>query len=250
MSYITTYTRKHFDPVHPEAELIDVWDIAHALPMICRGNGHVSSFWSVGEHCICCAKEALGRGYSRRLALACLLHDASECYMSDVPRPLKQEMPRYNEVEKNLLQVIYEKYLGSALTDEEERLLKQIDDDLLWYDLEILLEEKQPGEAPKLHFQLDYTVRSFAEVEQEYLDLFEKLREENKQYKVTAIQEDIDFGCEERSADSPVMAVVVLQGEDGSEKVTRQVDQLLYDREINEGDFVYFDERNELKKHK
>ena len=37
MSYITTYTRKHFDPVHPEAEKIDILDIAHALPLICRG---------------------------------------------------------------------------------------------------------------------------------------------------------------------------------------------------------------------
>lgn len=175
MSYITTYTRKHFDPVHPEAEKIDIRDVAHALPMICRGNGHVSTFWSVGEHCICCAKEALGRGYSRRLALACLLHDASECYMSDVPRPLKQEMPRYREVEDHLLKVIYEKYLGSDLTDEEGWRLKEIDNDLLWYDLEVLLEDKQSGEAPKLHFELDYTVRSFAEVEQEYLEMFKRL---------------------------------------------------------------------------
>lgn len=175
MSYITTYTRKHFDPVHPDPEKICVQDIAHALSMICRGNGHVSSFWSVGEHCICCAKEALGRGYSNRLALACLLHDASECYMSDVPRPLKQEMPRYREIEDQLLEVIYEKFLGSALTSKEQRLLKGIDDDLLWYDLEILLEEKQPGEAPKLHFELDYTVRAFEAVEREYLKMFEEL---------------------------------------------------------------------------
>ena len=67
-------------------------------------------------------------------------------------------------------------------------------------------------------------------------------------YRVTAIQEDLDFGCEERSADSPVLAVVILQGTDGSEKMTRQIDQMLYDREINEGDLVIFDERNELKK--
>ena len=118
MSYITTYTRNHFNPVHPEAEKIDIQDIAHALSLTCRGNGHVSSFWSVGEHCICCAKEALGRGYSNRQALACLLHDASECYMSDVPRPLKQEMPRYREVEEQLLQVIYNNFLGSSLTYE------------------------------------------------------------------------------------------------------------------------------------
>lgn len=61
-NYITTYTRKHFDPINPDAELICIEDIAHALPMICRGNGHVSSFWSVGEHCILCAKEAAAKG--------------------------------------------------------------------------------------------------------------------------------------------------------------------------------------------
>ena len=91
--------------------------------------------------------------------------------MSDVPRPLKQEMPRYREVEDQLLQVIYEKFLGSGLTDEEGRRLKEIDDDLLWYDLEVLLEDKQSGEAPN-------TVRPFAEVEQEYLELFKELYNE------------------------------------------------------------------------
>ena len=67
-------------------------------------------------------------------------------------------------------------------------------------------------------------------------------------YKVLEIQEDLDFGCEERSEDSPVMAVVLLKGEDGSEKMTRQVDQMLYDREINVVDFVVFDESMKLKK--
>ena len=38
MSYITTYTRKHFDPVHPDQENICIQDIAHALSMLCRGN--------------------------------------------------------------------------------------------------------------------------------------------------------------------------------------------------------------------
>ena len=90
--YITTYTGNHFKPTNPNPELIRIEDIAHALSMLCRGNGHVSSFWSVGEHCICCAKEAAGRGLSKKVVLACLLHDASECYMSDVPRPLKQNM--------------------------------------------------------------------------------------------------------------------------------------------------------------
>lgn len=67
-------------------------------------------------------------------------------------------------------------------------------------------------------------------------------------YKVKEIQEDLDFGCEERSEDSPVMAIVLLMGEDGREKMTRQEDQLLYARNIDVGDNVVFDENGQLKK--
>lgn len=74
--YITTYTGLHFRPTEPDSDLIRIQDIAHALSLICRGNGHVQTFWSVGEHCICCAKEAAARGFSERMILACLLHDA------------------------------------------------------------------------------------------------------------------------------------------------------------------------------
>ena len=61
-------------------------------------------------------------------------------------------------------------------------------------------------------------------------------------FKVQKIEEDIDFGCEERMDDEPVMAVVTLQDEAGAEKRVKMPDQLLYDREINEGDQVIFDE--------
>lgn len=175
MSIMNTYSGRKFDPMAITPGDIYLDDIAHALSLVCRGGGQIKWFYSVGQHSINCAKEALARGWSVRLALACLLHDASECYMSDVPRPLKQEMPDYKMYEKKLLKVIFEKYLGSDLTEEEERLLKEIDDDLLWYDLDVLLEEKQTGEAPKLHFKLDYTVRPFEVVEKEYLEMFEHI---------------------------------------------------------------------------
>ena len=51
--YITTYTGQHFEPTNPNPELIRIEDIAHALSMICRGNGHVKTFWSEGQHFIC-----------------------------------------------------------------------------------------------------------------------------------------------------------------------------------------------------
>ena len=48
-SYITTYTGKHFEPTNPDQEAICIGDIAHALSLITRGNGHVKTFWSVGS---------------------------------------------------------------------------------------------------------------------------------------------------------------------------------------------------------
>ena len=60
-NYITTYTGRHFEPTNPDLEAICIEDIAHALSLITCGNGHVKTFWSVGEHCLCCAKEAAAR---------------------------------------------------------------------------------------------------------------------------------------------------------------------------------------------
>ena len=168
--YITTYTGKHIDPVHPISDLICIEDIAHALSLICRGNGQVKTFFSVGQHCINCAREALARGYSNRIAFACLLHDASECYLSDVPRPFKKTLTGYKEQEENLLNLIYQKYLGNLLTSEEEK--KLIDDDMLWFDLTYLLNEKQTKQQPEVRITIDYKVRTFEEIENEYLELF------------------------------------------------------------------------------
>ena len=173
--YITTYTGDHFDPTLPEAEHLHIEDIAHALSLICRGNGHVKTFFCVGSHCINCAKEAAARGYSDRLVLACLLHDASEAYLSDVPRPFKKHLPAYKDLEQNLLNVIYTKYLGSPLTEEEERRIKCIDDDMLYFDLLTLLDEPSNRPEPELHINLSYEVRPFEDVEQEYLHLFHML---------------------------------------------------------------------------
>lgn len=172
--YITTYGGTHFDPTNPIAEDIHITDIAHALSLICRGNGHVKTFFSVGQHCINCALEAEARGYNERMILACLLHDASECYMSDVPRPFKKSLTDYLKQEEHLLDVIYTHFLGSPLTENEQKKLKEIDDDLLYYDLKELLNEKSECEPPALRIPLNYEVQPFEKVEEEYLRIFKK----------------------------------------------------------------------------
>lgn len=97
MTSITTYTKKTFDPLAPKEEFLDIHDIAHSLSLLCRANGHFPEFYSVGEHCLNCAREAQARGYSVRVQLACLLHDASEAYLSDVTRPVKSALPEYKK---------------------------------------------------------------------------------------------------------------------------------------------------------
>ena len=47
--YITTYTGNHIDPMNPDPAAISIRDIAHALSLICRGNGHVRSFSVTGN---------------------------------------------------------------------------------------------------------------------------------------------------------------------------------------------------------
>ena len=175
MSLITTYKGHHFDPMSPKDDLIDIDDIAHALSLQCRGNGQVTEFFSVGQHCILCCREALSEDFSPRMALICLLHDAGEAYLSDVPRPLKENMPGYVECENNLIDAIYKKFLGSSITPGEEKILKIIDDAYLWYDLKLLLNDEPITPEPDVGIKPRYGFRPFKETEDEYLQLFNEL---------------------------------------------------------------------------
>lgn len=67
-------------------------------------------------------------------------------------------------------------------------------------------------------------------------------------YTVLRIDEDLDFGCEERAEGTPVMAVVTLMDENGNKVVLRHPDQQLYDKDINENDEVSLTENQEIYK--
>ena len=63
-------------------------------------------------------------------------------------------------------------------------------------------------------------------------------------YTVKRIDEDLDFGCEERAEGSPVMAVVTLIESSGEELRVKVEDDLLYKNNINEGDKVCYDKND------
>ena len=67
-------------------------------------------------------------------------------------------------------------------------------------------------------------------------------------YTVKRIDEDLNFGCEERPDDAPVMAIVTLVDSSGKEVTVKAEDAKLYERNINEGDKVCLDVNNKLEK--
>jgi len=175
MSNITTYTKISMDPTKPTPDEIEIRDIAHALSLMCRANGHFPHFYSVAQHCNKCCTEALARGLSTRIQLICLLHDASEAYLSDITRPVKQSLPTYRKIEKVLQDLIYKKYLTISPTEQELQAVSEIDDALLYAEFSEIAHEKILNSPPLLFSSPQFAFVDFQTVEQEFLQNFEKL---------------------------------------------------------------------------
>lgn len=173
--FIITYTKLKFSPLACKPEDIEINDIAHALSLMCRANGHIKHFYSVAQHSINCAKEAKQRGLSAKLQLACLLHDASEAYLSDITRPIKRSLPQYQEFENILQSQIYCKFKLSDLTEQDFTDVKQIDDCLLYYELLELMDERIFDNEPFMASNPDFKQRDFIEVESEFVSLYKSL---------------------------------------------------------------------------
>jgi len=123
---IRTFTGIYMNVFEPTLEMICIEDIAHALSNQCRFGGHLPTFYSVAQHSIeCCAMA------EDKYKLQALLHDASEAYLIDVPRPIKTELSNYKEIEDNLMRLISEKF---GFTYPLEQQVKNIDEIQLRYE--------------------------------------------------------------------------------------------------------------------
>lgn len=173
--FIITFSKQKFSPLHAKAEEIDIIDIAHALSLMCRANGHIKHFYSVAQHCLNCTKEAEMRGLSEEIQLACLLHDASEAYISDITRPVKRSLPQYREYEEVLQNQIFGKFNLAHLTEAEHCFVKEIDDTLLYYELLELMNEEISDEQPQIFSVPDLEQRDFRSVEEAFLAEYGRL---------------------------------------------------------------------------
>lgn len=124
-AWIQTYSGRRFNPTKPYVDAIVIQDIAHALSMQCRFSGHVRKFYSVAQHSvlvsyICDSADALWG----------LMHDASEAYLVDVPRPLKRsgKFDAYLEFEANMQAAVCKRF---GLPEKEPVSVKKADKVLL-----------------------------------------------------------------------------------------------------------------------
>lgn len=103
--WMQCFSGGQFWPLDPRAEEIHIADIAHALSMQCRYAGHCLRFYSVAEHSV-----KLSHVVSPENALWALLHDASEAYLVDVPRPVKPYLTGYKDAEARVMAAVCERF--------------------------------------------------------------------------------------------------------------------------------------------
>lgn len=130
-TYIRLHSGRKFDFMDIKNAPILIEDIAHALANTCRYGGHCPQFYSVAQHSV-----LVSHRVPREYRLQALLHDASEAYLGDVVKPLKNLLPDYQEIEKKLEREIFKRFgvpatMAQCVKDADAVLLmeEQID---LW----------------------------------------------------------------------------------------------------------------------
>lgn len=111
------WIRTRYGRFHADSPVFNVADIAHALGLIVRFNGHVSRFYSVAEHSLLVA--GLMANYTGGNPFEGLMHDATEAYLSDVPKPFKQKLVDLDKWDKRLESALRAQYsLPASVTAE------------------------------------------------------------------------------------------------------------------------------------
>lgn len=128
---IRTSSGIYINVFEPTEEMICIEDIAHSLAYQCRFGGHLPEFYSVAQHSVICMLNV-----PEELKLEALLHDASEAYLLDMPKPIKERLPEYKRVEDNLMRVIAKKFgftypLNKEVKETDARILQSEWNDLM-----------------------------------------------------------------------------------------------------------------------
>ncbi len=167
--WFQTASGRIFYPHAPKPEEVFLGDIARALAMQCRFNGHCESFYSVAEHSrwvslrvapveeldvLSKATSDLGKAaYDDlvHLGLLGLMHDAAEAYVGDLVSPIKhvEGLRAFREIENDIQRCIanrfdFQPYASGPKSYETNPVVKLA-------DRRMLLTEKRDLRKPSRH---------------------------------------------------------------------------------------------------
>jgi len=103
---IATISGRVVDLAAPTPDMIDIEDIAHALSLLCRYNGHVEYHYSVAQHSCLVHDWIAERRFGPETCFVGLMHDATEAYVGDMATPLKAMMGAYCIIEARIAKAI------------------------------------------------------------------------------------------------------------------------------------------------
>jgi hypothetical protein len=94
-----------FWPLDPRPEEVFLDDISEALAKQCRFGGCCRFPYSVAQHSVHVSYQV-----PAQWALVGLLHDATEAYCVDVPRPIKRFLAGYQDIENRIWKAVAERF--------------------------------------------------------------------------------------------------------------------------------------------
>lgn len=175
-TWIQTYTGRRFWPLDPRPNEVTIGDIAHALSMICRYNGHTRRFYSVAEHSILLCRYILDHWPAYKIEqLQALMHDAAEAYLCDIPRPVKPMLPGYREAEHRV-EVAIQTAFGLPFPGHS-KMTKTIDQRILYDEANALMGVDSIAWHQRFAPGLDVEIRCLSpeQAEAEFLEEFHRL---------------------------------------------------------------------------
>lgn len=153
-SWMQSFSGAMIWPLDPRPDEVHYDDLVVGLARECRYGRMCREFYSVAEHSVIVSqyaeKLARERGYSEGTALAAarigLLHDGSEAFLGDVPRPIKHQpaMRGYRRLEKKWQRAINTRFAAYQGASAHEvclalLLVKEVDTRLLLDEIEALM---------------------------------------------------------------------------------------------------------------
>jgi hypothetical protein len=193
---INTASGKEISLLDPKPEQMDILDMACAMSKICRYGGRLKPFYSVAQHSILvsifCDRADRYPGF---------MHDATETYLGDVPKPLKEMLGEvYKQLERRFDAVIFSKF---NVDKERVAAIKKFDKEAMQCEFEYLIrfsgnflewERYNRGKMPLFIEMVKFAIVEFqlqdipginnsyiwapAVAEQAFLKVFEQLKPE------------------------------------------------------------------------